>query len=1488
MAKKICTPPKDYSEHIARTKKTVDKWLKGLDPETQAMAAKSLYEKLYDQDPEKAEIFREVVAQNYPDYIVFPAFTKGELDLSLAPVSVQQLDPTPFVDEVMELEDQLYAGLSQEQKDNIPRDDSTKGKFAEIQIGNAGFGVFKPILMSALGTRLTSEEYAHIVDNIRKKAKTFEAFESALKAKYESYTGTKSQVRSLEGIYLATDPLNKMRADDKTTLMWTNLNPMEPNIYKAILPENNKEFQHLRDIDLKTGTKEPEWVSTNFIDVNEILVHGQSINDMTIYVPVSKMVEVIDKYRKKEGPPPGDPGWFAKDANIEISEYLFNYWNYRLGNLKKGKESVPHVIAGINSGDPSTLLVTAISDDIFKKLLPRDTVKELAIKGAFQTERAANYLKQRGYSIFHAVRDARLELPKHNVSDASPIKGKKTVAAQLMRARYDRMLEVAGKLAEQGYTEYFYEEVDAGNITEKELAIFLDNIKAIPRAAGTGKVVLTGTGKPMIPMHIYLAGIIAKHEWMKANRYNTYAIHDDARKTYDRLRLSKAPGLVEIGKGPKKHFIYDQDRVDIYYEGNKVDHIIRIPGLGLVNINDGATWVSTEDLNRTQEVTGRYPIHAFESNVRQVKTVVVDRTNDGKDYLEKKHALLQVRPGIEIRDQRTGETILWTAKEMGLVRMFAKDADGNVVLIKEASDLDAVKTAVGKWNIKEKKLSHFVDDIEQNSHRTIILPPTVAHTTSAGPRQWMSNLYIDGLNKEQQGDLNKFKAVFEDYMLSEADKHIDLLLDVYEHPSFMRKLLNRKWAQELDVPDTLKDLLRETNGAGILHPTYQSQIRPMLQNMIVKRGALQFRTFEDKITGERQPIVGSDGIIAQDTGRELGDNHDQFMASADIQVLRDYAERLLFAHDAKAILKNIEKHDLEGLPPSEFAIKQAKKDYMSLSEEDRVDALNYALEAGIIRVRAMSWRTPILSLAALGVYDLKKFTVDDGQALYFTPQDVAKRKVGDRDIDHANILVIPDSLADKFQEYMDTEYFKAQLEVTANLDLFKEMPSASMADYNGSAADAVTQIKGSNTQGIMANMKAVSAILAYKFEDITLTDGTVVRAKKPTDTMIMDYAPLKQDRSIKEIEADLPPFASVKEAENGEWYIEATVEFEHTILANAATDHSKKGKLVNMFGYTGPDWVLSKMFKVVKGSKELNPSHIETLSNLKKMFKYNRLMAGEMYDGRPMDMETFIFRANELLEFMESEPEVRLEKIKDIVNRDKTVGKVTENVGIESMVMKDNITSAEKLIVRTVEKMRERYGEEMPKYPGWIDPDEHTIIHYSAVQSLERDIIEHPVEYGINEEVISEAEKFITKFASEYYDMFYALKNENGEYEGAASIAKAKFDEDMWQFVKQAENSLNLLKEKHGDGVAVWATLLFAQGIGTLQKGTFTQRKNIRHFPPGEVMDIPTYKKYMNLWETYRGDEAVRKNFEQLEEIGRRKWNTARIIEKKIKKDKDC
>ena len=125
--------------------------------------------------------------------------------------------------------------------------------------------------------------------------------------------------------------------------------------------------------------------------------------------------------------------------------------------------------------------------------------------------------------------------------------------------------------------------------------------------------------------------------------------------------------------------------------------------------------------------------------------------------------------------------------------------------------------------------------------------------------------------------------------------------------------------------------------------------------------------------------------------------------------------------------------------------------------------------------------------------------------------------------------------------------------------------------------------------------------------------------------------------------------------------------------------------------------------------------------------------------------------------------------------------------------------------------------------------------------------------------------------------MFYNMKNDKGEYEGAVSIDKAKFDEDLWQFVKQAENNLNNLIEMHGEGVAVIATTRFIEGIGG--------KKNIRHFPPVEVMHVPTLIQFFKKWEMYRNNDAARQDFSQLEEIGRTTFNTVERIKRKIKDD---
>ena len=1452
--------PKNYTEYVARTKKIIDKWLSELKPDDQISAIQVLHSKLQTKSPEQASVFRDIVSQKYPDYIADNAF-EDTLDLSSTPEHIRELDPSEFIDEIDEIDRQYDTGLDQEDKDNNAKDQWKKTKISEVVIGNAGFGIFKPMFINAIGERVSASEYAHILDKILPKADTFEKFESAIDRKYEGYRGTDSQRRNLVAMYNGAKPINKMKSEDKETLMWTNLDRSIADIYDAIVPRWQKQFQHLKAIDLKTKTQEPDRTNTNFIDVSTAEVFGENLNDITVYVPLSKMVNVIKKKQKDNL---SDPGWFAKDANLDIGVEQFHKWNLELANRTKivngKKRSMPHVIVGINSGDPATLLISQISDEIFKKLLPREVVKDIIAANAIP-ESTAKYLEKNNYSLFYALRDARHILRKANVGPNVATKTKRSIAAQMMEVRYNEMLSIADALSKKGYIEYFAKEFDDGNIEEAQYNTFIENIANIP---------LNPEGEHYLPYHQYLAGIIAAHEWMKAARYNTYAIHDDARKTFDRLRLNKSGGVVLVGNGPTNHFIYDQNKVDIFYNDNKIDHFEDIPGLGITNTTDGATWASTDHLDRASEVSGRYPINTFESKVRQLKTVVVDRSDDGNSYIEKKHAVFKAVPNIEIKNKR-GDTILWVAEELGQVRIFGRDADGNILTIDEVSDLDAVKTSVGKWDIQGNKLTHYIGETPEESTRVTILPSVVGHTTSTGPRQWMVNLNIDGLNKSDQEVMNRLKKLFEDHMLSEMDKHLNLLIDAFEDPNTMRSITKRKWAQEYDVQDNLQNMLGAINGVGIQHPNFLSQLRPMLNNMLLKNGALQFRTFENLATGKRQPIVGTYGTLVPDIAKEVKDG--EFKASADLQVVKDYVERTVIAADAEEGVK-------AGFDRN-VAIKGAWQKYRELDFQERADYLNEALESGKIKVSAINWRTPILSLGSLGVDDMSGLVPDGGDGLWFTAENVSKTKVGDYDIDHSHINIVPQDLANEIKGLFNTRYFKEQKDVTANLDLFKSLPSASMADYNGKIRDAYVQIKGSNAQGITTNMKNITTILSYKFGDITLTDGTIVRAKSPSELTVMDYAPLSQERSIKEIEKNLPPFASVVEGKDGEWYLKTTVEHEMTLIVNAATDHSKKGLLVNMWEYNGRDWIIPRMFKVIKGSKEFSPAHIKTLDALRKMFNFSRLMNGEKYDGRPMNMETIFFHSNKWLEFMEASNEDKLEAIKGLTNKQKIITisgqKVKTEVGIKNIDIKENRdTNVEKLIVRPAQIMAERYGENAPKYPGYIDPDEYKIIHNLAVKDLSADVINNMDLYNITNAVMDAADGFINKFAERFYKMFYNLKNEKGEYEGAVSIAKAQFDEDLWQFVKQAESTLKGLIGVHGKGVAVIATVRFAEGLGG--------RKNIRHFPPVEVMDSETLEKFMGYWEKYRNDDAVRKDFSKLEEIAR---STPNII-KRIKREVDC
>ena len=116
------------------------------------------------------------------------------------------------------------------------------------------------------------------------------------------------------------------------------------------------------------------------------------------------------------------------------------------------------------------------------------------------------------------------------------------------------------------------------------------------------------------------------------------------------------------------------------------------------------------------------------------------------------------------------------------------------------------------------------------------------------------------------------------------------------------------------------------------------------------------------------------------------------------------------------------------------------------------------------------------------------------------------------------------------------------------------------------------------------NLKSIASTLSMHYNSITLSDGTVVRPKKLTDMVVMDYAPLKADYDSSSI----PSFASVTKPDaNGNVYLKTTAAHEFLLIINVATDHANKkvkGMMTNKWGLKDSSWFVERMFHVDKST----------------------------------------------------------------------------------------------------------------------------------------------------------------------------------------------------------------------------------------------------------------------------------------------------------------
>ena len=222
-----------------------------------------------------------------------------------------------------------------------------------------------------------------------------------------------------------------------------------------------------------------------------------------------------------------------------------------------------------------------------------------------------------------------------------------------------------------------------------------------------------------------------------------------------------------------------------------------------------------------------------------------------------------------------------------------------------------------------------------------------------------------------------------------------------------------------------------------------SQIRLMLSNMMVKKGMLQARTYEDKIHHSLQEdFAGSDGVIKTDLSGKIKEPGKHVIVSSGLASIFRLAERKYKDFYGAALL-----HDMGWDPKKDDNGKIIQEGF---THEMKVDAINAAIRDEGFELHMNIFRTPLSHHSGMVLRKIAEFEVMQGTALKYHPNDVFWTFIGDQDIDKTFVTLVNKEFAKAALEYQDTNYFKAQAQVGADLDQFEVADPTSLANYNES------------------------------------------------------------------------------------------------------------------------------------------------------------------------------------------------------------------------------------------------------------------------------------------------------------------------------------------------------------------------------------------------------------------------------------------------------
>ena len=1453
---------KDFKKFFKSFGKQLNDYTQGLTYVKKEDALRSIRARLIDKDPDISIIIDGVLSDIFPEAAEAISrdpdlsYEENIIDRDLLRIEKGAVDFRTMVGKIdaakFLMEDPVGEHVELRGSNQFSK------QFSELGLEN-----FDDLYSAYTGRVHTPQELAEIYNKVD-ESETFETFLDWVDGKYEiledeaDALSKDERKRGLHAFYNIYN--NSIRRSSRLEMVVSNINPKykindyEKDIGLAALGKDGKKSPEYRIIrkknyDLKNKSKLGEWVSKNFIEASDATIRGIPISQtgMTGYFNLSQSGTVIPyNINVNEG----TADWFFKSLGLDITETQLSRWEYQLSTQKTSKGNpIPMILVMPTPGDSATFMTTRILDEQVNEIFPKDQLLDKLKESnpTYYNEILALGPDQSILSWYQSKQDiyetAEFEVKTKLARKRRGPDWKKRWTK--IESSFIQLQNIVGKIGQDNLKVYMDKQINAGNMTEEQGEMQYKSSSLQLRAKAKGN--RSGTFYRHTPVVNHISSLVARHEWLQAARGNDYMKHENGNAYHlgTRLKLNKSMGITSEGSGETRRLLYDHERVRIEYTDPKTGQVKEIQHLadvlGGTNRNDGASFYSTQRLEFMNNRLGAYPLKKNEFWPKEMKSVVSERFEDDQGnwtgYFELKHAGFEMPEGLKIFDLKDN-LLFESRREMGKVRIYNADGES----IDSVHDLDAAKTYSGKLlDVKRKdKNGNYIKTsatfwTKENSERIISMPKFGHNKTVFGLMSYMKELNYTFKNQADQDAFDAFKNAYTDMSLNQSDIYIDALIEADQDPEKMRKLLDYVYENMVGKNDSFRDKLDNTRGMGVHHPDFLIQARAILTNMLIGRGMMKLHTHTDKIIPRPElmdkRIYGSDYVMAPDFTEEVKD-----------------VDHVILSADNKVIYNQI-------------VLKILSDDEFKITSDIALDAVNEFLEKHSQKV--LTYRPPITHISAVQVKTIQKFVEGAGNGIYHHPKDVFVRLVGDHDIDHAGAILIPEKYSKPIEAFQKTKWFENMASINADLSMFEVTSDVNIADVNAMRNAWHMTIKGVGIQGKAMNMKSISSTLGARFNRIEFSDGVVVTPKKPTDRVIMDYAPLDYKKAKAMDKAGELPFGAtiVFDDKSENYYLKTTVAHEQLLIANAATDYANKklrGMMMNKWGLLTDDWFIDRVWNVEKG--KLFKPHYKLLSKLRDKYKYSLLkqirkagsrkkmsfgvILNELQDLHDDLMQSADKQAMSLIEELEFNPNNAEKAYLSVVNID--LNKV--------------ITPEESILINPIKWINKEFSME-GDHPLFYPKERYEITHHITKEELRKNYFYEDRNWTPNQ--VKRGEELAEEYSRQFYGKIEELSGEDKKLENLSqqdavskeqedsvedflNSKRSEYDEALHKLNSEFIIDLNQAIDKHGIEVRDIFTLNMLAGMG--------KRKTILYLPVLKVgnqylMSPEIHREYMEKWE---------------------------------------